>query len=427
MAAQIDKEENAIVSVSVLNGKVDPLKWGTKVYVEVRLGDLHVQRLSPVSVDPVTGDFSYESATGNITVFNSNILEEIFDETLHIVLRSWHPTSNWVDSAKILISVRSISIDSTVRPTGVDMGDESGEADRDFMVFRLEPVPGGDSFQTADESVPNLVLSATLRSPFRPPVESVARLLQGCASTVDLALDTVSLQTERVAPYLTSQAALVPTIPAGIVVLASLPLLCVLGVAGLPLLVPMLIVVAAVGGVGALLTAAVWLFSRGGRAWVQRAVRPVYDRVGRDNPEVLYPVGPGPSPARIAQCLVPTGMWSKLAMSIAVDTIGCTSYIVPILGESADLLWAPVSYLLIDAMYHGSSPWAGVFGAMEELLPFTDIIPTATLAWMKEYLPQMLQGLSAADQNRQEQHVYHSDDNVGPGGVHFPSQPDGVR
>lgn len=46
---------------------------------------------------------------------------------------------------------------------------------------------------------------------------------------------------------------------------------------------------------------------------------------------------------------------------------------------------------------------------------------------MKEYLPQMLQGLSAADQNRQEQHVYHSDDNVGPGGVHFPSQPDGVR
>lgn len=42
------------------------------------------------------------------------------------------------------------------------------------------------------ENIPNLVLSATLRSPFRPPVESVARLLEGCASTVDLALDTVS-------------------------------------------------------------------------------------------------------------------------------------------------------------------------------------------------------------------------------------------
>lgn len=40
---------------------------------------------------------------------------------------------------------------------------------------------------------------------------------------------SIGSQTERVAPYLTSQAALVPKIPAGIVVLASLPLLCVLG------------------------------------------------------------------------------------------------------------------------------------------------------------------------------------------------------
>lgn len=31
-----------------------------------------------------------------------------------------------------------------------------------------------------------------------------------------------------------------------------------------------------------------------------------------------------------------------------------------VLGESADVLWAPMSYLLIDAMYHDSSPWAGV-------------------------------------------------------------------
>ncbi|CAN0372891.1 unnamed protein product, partial [Hapterophycus canaliculatus] len=83
--------------------------------------------------------------------------------------------------------------------------------------------------QLRQEGVPNLVLSATIQSRFREPVESVARILQGCASNVDLALDTVSQQTERVAPYLTSRAALVPKIPAGIVVLASLPLICVLG------------------------------------------------------------------------------------------------------------------------------------------------------------------------------------------------------
>lgn len=49
-----------------------------------------------------------------------------------------------------------------------------------------------------------------------------------------------------------------------------------------------------------------------------------------------------------------------------------------VLGESADVLWAPVSYLLIDAMYHDSSPWAGVsfwgvdndlFGAESSAVP----------------------------------------------------------
>lgn len=40
------------------------------MYVEARLGDLLVQRLSPVSVDPVTGDFSYEGATEDLAVFD---------------------------------------------------------------------------------------------------------------------------------------------------------------------------------------------------------------------------------------------------------------------------------------------------------------------------------------------------------------------
>lgn len=58
------------------------------------------------------------------------------------------------------------------------------------------------------------------------------------------------------------------------------------GVAGLPLLVPFLAVVTVVGGIGALLAATVWVLSRGGRAWVQGVVQPVYDKVGREDPEV---------------------------------------------------------------------------------------------------------------------------------------------
>ena len=44
------------------------------------------------------------------------------------------------------------------------------------------------------------------------------------------------------------------------------------------------------------------------------------------------------------------------------------------------MLWAPVSGWLIHRLYG----YAGFtfLGFSEELLPFTDIIPTATLAWL---------------------------------------------
>lgn len=57
---------------------------------------------------------------------------------------------------------------------------------------------------------------------------------------------------------------------------------------------------------------------------------------------------------------------------------------------------------------------------------------------MKENLPVMVQGLqntarSGANSERQrgqqgqQGSVYHSNDNVGTGGVHYPSQSDGVQ
>lgn len=74
-----------------------------------------------------------------------------------MVLRSWHPTSDWVDSAQILISVRSISIDATVRPVGTEGGGE-----REFMVFRLEPVEGAGEFVTEQVSSDDFLLTALL-------------------------------------------------------------------------------------------------------------------------------------------------------------------------------------------------------------------------------------------------------------------------
>ncbi|KAE9193286.1 hypothetical protein PF004_g21060 [Phytophthora fragariae] len=74
----------------------------------------------------------------------------------------------------------------------------------------------------------------------------------------------------------------------------------------------------------------------------------------------------------------------KLVASLAIDFLGNATFVVPGVGELADVLWAPVSAKMVDTLYKESSPHAKYVAFMEEVLPFTDFIPTATLAWMKE-------------------------------------------
>ena len=54
---------------------------------------------------------------------------------------------------------------------------------------------------------------------------------------------------------------------------------------------------------------------------------------------------------------------------------------IQVLGEFTDLAWAPTQAIIMAAMYSETSPYMHYVGLVEELLPFTDIIPSATLAW----------------------------------------------
>jgi len=78
---------------------------------------------------------------------------------------------------------------------------------------------------------------------------------------------------------------------------------------------------------------------------------------------------------------------SKLILSLLFDGIGMLSYIVPVFAEVTDLVWAPISGILLITMYKGTiGKLAGVFGFIEELVPFIDFIPTFTLTWFYTYV-----------------------------------------
>ena len=69
----------------------------------------------------------------------------------------------------------------------------------------------------------------------------------------------------------------------------------------------------------------------------------------------------------------------KLIVSILIDLIGMSTYLLPVAGEGADVGWAPVSAALILWLY-GSGIFAAA-GFAEEILPGLDFVPTATIAW----------------------------------------------
>jgi hypothetical protein len=78
---------------------------------------------------------------------------------------------------------------------------------------------------------------------------------------------------------------------------------------------------------------------------------------------------------------------SKLILSLLFDGIGMLSYIVPVFAEVTDLVWAPISGILLMTMYKGTiGKLAGVFGFIEELVPFLDFIPTFTITWFYTYV-----------------------------------------
>lgn len=71
-----------------------------------------------------------------------------------------------------------------------------------------------------------------------------------------------------------------------------------------------------------------------------------------------------------------------LILGIVFDLVGILTYLIPGFGEGMDLIWAPISGIIYYSMYKGIlGAVGGTFSMIEELIPFTDIIPTFTVTW----------------------------------------------
>lgn len=74
----------------------------------------------------------------------------------------------------------------------------------------------------------------------------------------------------------------------------------------------------------------------------------------------------------------------SLLFCLAMDAIGYLTFAVPAIGEYGDVLWAPLSAFIFYRAFGGGRK--AILGAsvnfLEEILPFTDFVPTFTIAWI---------------------------------------------
>lgn len=86
--------------------------------------------------------------------------------------------------------------------------------------------------------------------------------------------------------------------------------------------------------------------------------------------------------------------YSKLFLCVLLDLMGYFSYAIPLIGEFLDVLWAPISAILLMSLFKGKSgKIGGMVEFVEELLPFTDFVPTFTLTWFYNHLKATKKGL----------------------------------
>ncbi|TPG43885.1 hypothetical protein [Flavobacterium pectinovorum] len=76
----------------------------------------------------------------------------------------------------------------------------------------------------------------------------------------------------------------------------------------------------------------------------------------------------------------------KLLLGLLLDGIGMISFTIPLLGEFSDVIWAPIAAFVMTRMYKGRvGKVASILTFVEEILPFTDVIPSFTLTWIYTY------------------------------------------
>ena len=263
-----------------------------------------------------------------------------------------------------------------------------------WLILNLAPSSDNRVLTTEDEIPPTIRVKMTLSGPFRPEIAALVSMGKGWFGLIDGMEHNAKQVWSGVPkpPFDVSKYMVVPAVPVLAALVVASPLIAGAIMVGLPFLLPVVLLAISIAATVLLVGASVLFSTRIGRDHVGGLMAPLIDSLlsSRAGQTLIYDTGPRPTPVSVAKQVLPTSFWGKLIISLLIDLTGSASYLLPVVGEGLDIAWAPIQTILIMAMYDTITPNLKYVSFFEEILPFTDIVPTASIGFMCEFVPQLL-------------------------------------
>ena len=267
-----------------------------------------------------------------------------------------------------------------------------------WLILNLASTDNGNHSNNNDnddeEVPPTLRIQVELQGPYRPEITAIMTVGQAWFGFVDQTQGGLNHVLNSLPALPDKKFFLLPAVPVATVLVAVSPILVGVLLLGLPLLLPLVVVVLTtlVGFSGVFL--GIYASTEGGRGHVGNMFQPIVHTVlsTASGQRLVFETGPRPTPVSVARILLPRELMGKLIVSLGIDLLGSSSYLLPFVGEGFDLAWAPIQTVLIMAMYDTVSPNLKYLSFVEEILPFTDVVPSATIGWLMEFGPPLLAG-----------------------------------
>eukprot|EP00529_Nitzschia_sp_RCC80_P013056 CAMPEP_0113456628 /NCGR_PEP_ID=MMETSP0014_2-20120614/8985_1 /TAXON_ID=2857 /ORGANISM="Nitzschia sp." /LENGTH=610 /DNA_ID=CAMNT_0000348087 /DNA_START=109 /DNA_END=1938 /DNA_ORIENTATION=- /assembly_acc=CAM_ASM_000159 len=256
------------------------------------------------------------------------------------------------------------------------------------------------------QTEPTIRLKLLLHGNYRPWIASLIRFFEAYFEIIDVSHGTIHHFLNKVYFDEYARFLLLPLIPVVVGVLVVSPLLAGTFMVGLPIFLPIVLIVIWINSCLILMGGILIASTKQGRTkWFPYLSYFVDTPLGQ---RIMYETGPRPTIVSMVKRIVPTScrpnsiydddliynsgdpmanMWSKLLLSLAIDSIGSASYMLPVVGEVLDVVYAPIQTVTIMAMYDYVSWWLQYLSFMEEILFWTDVVPSATIGWLLEYVP----------------------------------------